>query len=379
MFLRPVSLRSVFLRPVSVGPLSLNPVPLMWDGLSPVRPAQADIRQAAPTRARFPAGAVEPVAAPPVPGPRIGLALGGGSARGWSQIGVIEVLEEAGLHPAVVAGCSIGAVVGGCYAAGQLGLLKAFALSLTRRSVMGLLDLRLRSGLIAGDRLKRRLERDLADRRIEGLPIRFASVATDLDSGEEVWLTRGSLVEALRASYALPGIFPPVRCGGRLLLDGTLVNPVPVTITRALGADLVICVNLNGDPRPGVREAAPARVTAEAVLPAPRRPRRWILRRPGPRHAESDRMSDREPAPANGLATPGMARVMLDAFNITQDRISRARLAGDPPDIAVVPRLAGMGLFEFHRAAEGIALGREAARAALPQIRALVAAAAART
>jgi len=350
----------------------------MWDGLSPVRPAQADIRQAAPTRARFPAGAVEPVAAPPVPGPRIGLALGGGSARGWSQIGVIEVLEEAGLHPAVVAGCSIGAVVGGCYAAGQLGLLKAFALSLTRRSVMGLLDLRLRSGLIAGDRLKRRLEHDLADRRIEGLPIRFASVATDLDSGEEVWLTRGSLVEALRASYALPGIFPPVRCGGRLLLDGTLVNPVPVTIARALGADLVICVNLNGDPRPGVREAAPARVTAEAVLPAPRRPRRWILRRP--RRIESGRAeSERMPDRANGLATPGMARVMLDAFNITQDRISRARLAGDPPDIAIVPRLAGMGLFEFHRAAEGIALGREAARAALPQIRGLVVAAAART
>ncbi|WP_082501489.1 patatin-like phospholipase family protein [Methylobacterium sp. Leaf88] len=346
----------------------------MWDGLSPVRPA-AEVRQGASPHARFPAGAVEPVAAPPAPGPRIGLALGGGSARGWSQIGVIEVLEEAGLHPAVVAGCSIGAVVGGCYAAGQLGLLKAFALSLTRRSVMGLLDLRLRSGLIAGDRLKRRLEHDLADRRIEGLPIRFGSVATDLDSGEEVWLTRGSLVEALRASYALPGIFPPVRCGGRLLLDGTLVNPVPVTIARALGADLVICVNLNGDPRPGVREAAPARVTAEAVAPAPRRPRRWSLRRPGPRRAASDRAS----GPADGLATPGMARVMLDAFNITQDRISRARLAGDPPDIAIVPRLAGMGLFEFHRAAEGIAIGREAARAALPQIRGLVAAAAART
>ncbi|MCJ2036103.1 patatin-like phospholipase family protein [Methylobacterium sp. J-068] len=347
----------------------------MWDGLSPGRTSQVEVRQVAPSRARFPAGAVEPVTLPQAPGPRIGLALGGGSARGWSQIGVIEVLEEAGIHPAVVAGCSIGAVVGGCYAAGQLGLLKSFALSLTRRSVMGLLDLRLRSGLIAGDRLKRRLQHDLADRRIEGLPVRFASVATDLHSGEEVWLTRGCLVEALRASYALPGIFPPVRCGGRLLLDGTLVNPVPVTIARALGADLVICVNLNGDPRPGgLREAAPpARITAEpAASPAARRPRRWILRRPG-RRAPAP-----EPGP-NGLATPGMARVMLDAFNITQDRISRARLAGDPPDIAIVPRLAEMGLFEFHRAAEGIALGREAARAALPQIRGLVAAAAART
>lgn len=345
---------------------------MIWDGVSSGRPARGAILEVA--SARFPAGTVEPVTRPPAPGPRIGLALGGGSARGWSQIGVIEVLEEAGIHPAVVTGCSIGAVVGGCYAAGQLRLLKDFALSLTRRSVMGLLDLRLRSGLIAGDRLRRRLQHDLADRRIEGLPVRFASVATDLDSGEEVWLTRGNLVEALRASYALPGIFPPVRCGGRLLLDGTLVNPVPVSIARALGADLVICVNLNGDPRPHEpRQSSPARLTAEATAPpAGRRPRRWILRRPGARPAPP------EDGP-NGLAPPGMARVMLDAFNITQDRISRARLAADPPDIAIVPPLAAMGLFEFHRAAEGIALGREAARAALPRIRGLVAAAAART
>ncbi|WP_082507944.1 patatin-like phospholipase family protein [Methylobacterium sp. Leaf113] len=361
---------------------------MMWDGLSPGRSAQVEVQRIAPARPRFPPGAVEPVTPPQAPGPRIGLALGGGSARGWSQIGVIEVLEEAGIHPVVVAGCSIGAVVGGCYAAGQLGLLKSFALSLTRRSVMGLLDLRLRSGLIAGDRLRRRLQHDLADRRIEGLPIRFASVATDLDSGEEVWLTRGCLVEALRASYALPGIFPPVRCGGRLLLDGTLVNPVPVSIARALGADLVICVNLNGDPRSGdPRDAVPARIAAEPVVaPAPRRPRRWGLRRPGPRAQTAGAQiagvqiaGAEAPGSAHGLATPGMARVMLDAFNITQDRISRARLAGDPPDIAIVPRLAEMGLFEFHRAAEGIALGREAARAALPQIRSLVAAAAART
>jgi NTE family protein len=347
---------------------------LIWDGLAPGRRSGVEIRGVA--LARFPAGAVEPVAVPRSPGPRIGLALGGGSARGWSQIGVIEVLEEAGIHPGVVAGCSIGAVVGGCYAAGQLGLLKSFALSLTRRSVMGLLDLRLRSGLIAGDRLKRRLQHDLADRRIEGLPIRFASVATDLHSGEEVWLTEGCLVEALRASYALPGIFPPVRCGARLLLDGTLVNPVPVSIARALGADLVICVNLNGDARPGGPHA-PARITAEPVMPpAARRPRRWSLR--GSKfHGASPHTTARENG-SNGLATPGMARVMLDAFNITQDRISRARLVGDPPDIAIVPRLAEMGLFEFHRAAEGIALGRAAAQAALPQIRALVAAAAAR-
>ncbi len=321
---------------------------------------------------RIGAGTVEPVAAPAPRRPRIGLALGGGSARGWSHIGALEVLEEAGLHPDVVTGCSIGAVVGGCYAAGQLGLLKAFALSLTKRRVVGLLDLRLGSGLIAGARLRRRLERDLADRRIEALPVRFASVATCLGTGAEIWLTRGNLVDALRASYALPGVFPPVRLGDRLLMDGTLVNPVPVTLARALGADVVVCINLNGDPRPdgGPVILDPVAPAAEVFVAPPRRRRRpWTLLRSKPPHPRS---------PPSGAPSPGLARVMLDAFNITQDKISRARLAGDPPDATIAPRLAEMGLFEFHRAAEGIALGREAAQAALPAIRATVASAAAR-
>jgi len=321
---------------------------------------------------RIEAGAVEPVTEAAPRGPRIGLALGGGSARGWSHIGAIEVLEEAGLHPEVVTGCSIGAVVGGCYAAGQLGLLKAFALSLTKRRVVGLLDLRLGSGLIAGARLRRRLERDLADRRIEGLPVRFASVATCLGTGEEVWLTRGNLVDALRASYALPGVFPPVRLGDRLLMDGTLVNPVPVTLARALGADVVICINLNGDPRAagGPVVLDPTEPATEAsVAPRPRRRRPWNLLRSSPPPPSR---------PLPGAPSPGLARVMLDAFNITQDKISRARLAGDPPDATISPCLDGMGLFEFHRAAEGIALGRAAARAVLPAIRATVASAAAR-
>lgn len=339
---------------------------MTWDAI--VRDAPA-MRNVPPLG--FAPGTVEPVPEPPRPVPRIGLALGGGSARGWSHIGIIEVLEEAGLHPVVVSGCSIGAVVGGCYAAGRLDLLKTFALSLTKRRVMGLLDLRLGSGLIAGGRLKRRLERDLGDRRIEDLPVRFASVATELGSGAEVWLTSGGLVEALRASYALPGIFPPVRLDERLLMDGTLVNPVPVTTARALGADLVIGVNLNGDPRGAEirHDPAPAGIEVEAVEAVVRR-RRWTLLR------------TRRPPPspvADGRPNPGMARVMLDAFNITQDRISRARLAADPPDVTIAPRLAGMGLFEFHRAAEGIELGRQAARAALPRIRATLAAAAART
>jgi NTE family protein len=331
-----------------------------WDGLS--------FRGIALYREGFPEGIVEPVQAPRPRGPRIGLALGGGSARGWSHIGVIEALEEAGIHPGVVAGCSIGAVVGGCYAAGKLDALKDFALSLTRRRVLGLLDVRLGSGLIAGDRLRQRLERDLEGKRVEGLPVRFASVATELGTGHEVWLTRGPLVEAVRASYALPGIFPPVRLDDRLLMDGTLVNPVPVGLARSLGADLVICVNLNCDPRVrGVVIEPQGDATVAEVVQAAVSRRRWPLLRGGRRTPR------RRPA-----AAPGMARVMLDAFNITQDRISRARLESDPPDLTISPALAGMGLFEFHRAAEAIALGRQAAKAALPEIRAALASATAR-
>ena len=320
----------------------------------------------------FPEGTVEPVPAPRPRAPRIGLALGGGSARGWSHIGVIAGLTEAGLHPDIVAGCSIGAVVGGCYAAGKLNVLTEFALDLTKRRVMGLIDLRLPgSGLIAGDRLRQRLVQELEGRRIEALPIAFASVATEIGTGNEVWLTEGPLSEAVRASYAIPGIFPPVSLGGRLLVDGTLVNPVPVRLARELGAEIVVSVNLNCDPRVArgriirPRAAEPAAVAEEE---GPRR--RWGFLRGGRQPADPG-----FPAP---LPAPGIARVMLDAFNITQDRISRARLAADPPDVAITPRLEGMGLFEFHRAAEGIALGREAARAALPEIRRMVEGAAAR-
>ncbi|WP_375464795.1 patatin-like phospholipase family protein [uncultured Methylobacterium sp.] len=326
------------------------------------------LRQDAAFVPHIESGAVEPLRPVPVRGPRIGLALGGGSARGWAHIGVVRALEEAGIHPAVVAGCSIGAVVGGCYAAGKLDTLADFALSLTRRRVLGLLDPRLSgAGLIGGDRLRRRLTRDLGTRRIEDLPIGFASVATELGTGHEVWLTRGSLVEALRASYALPGIFAPVSLDGRLLMDGTLVNPVPVALARAMGADVVVCVTLACDPRvrggviePDAPEAVEDTVAGVAAA------RGWGLLRA---------LRGRSGA---APAAPGIGRVMFDAFNITQDRIARARLERDPPDFAIVPDLSALGQFEFHRAAEGIAAGHAATRTILPRLQAMIAGAAAR-
>ena len=300
---------------------------------------------------------------PPSTRLKIGFALGGGAARGWAHIGVLQVFEAAGIRPAMIAGCSIGAVVGGCYAAGKLENIEVFARSLTKRRVMGLLDFHLTgSGLIAGGRLQKLLEMDLGDLRLEHLPIRFATVATELVTGHEIWLTRGALVDSLRASYALPGVFDPVRLGGRWLIDGALVNPVPVTVARAFGADVVICVNLNNDIRlrgavihdHGEVEDEPAPLDESAGEP----PRTGLfsswLDNPGRRRGRR--------------SAPGMASVMIDAFNITQDRISRSRLAGDPPDAMVSPKLAEIGLFEFHRAAEAIELGRQAAERALPDI-----------
>ena len=187
--------------------------------------------------------------APPAPArPTIGLALGGGAARGFAHIGVIRALEANGIVPDVIVGTSIGAVVGGCYAAKEMDNLDSWARTLTVRGVLGYLDISLSgSGLIGGGHLAARLEAGLKESRVEDLPIRFAAIATEFSTGHEIWLTRGRLSDALRASYSLPGIFPPVRIGGRWLVDGALVNPVPVSAARALGARLVIAVNLNSD------------------------------------------------------------------------------------------------------------------------------------
>jgi NTE family protein len=320
--------------------------------------------------ARAFAGAEGNGALAPEPGrraPRVGLALGAGAARGWAHIGIMRALAEAGIAPDIIAGCSMGAVVGGCYAAGKLGELETFALSLSKRRVMGLLDFHISgSGLISGDRLRRLLSFDLGDLRIEDLPCRFATVATELGTGHEIWLTRGSLVDALRASYALPGVFDPVRLGGRWLMDGALVNPVPVTMARALGADLVVCVNLNADIRVrGTVIQAQEESTDFPLHGSTETRQRGLL----------DTLRDvaGRGRPRRAGDAPGIASVMIEAFNITQDRISRSRLAGDPPDLMISPKLAPIGLFEFHRAQDCLELGRHAAQRALPDIHELIA------
>lgn len=252
--------------------------------------------------------------------PKIGLALGAGAARGWSHIGVILELAAHGVVPSIVAGTSIGAVVGGCYAADRLDALESFARTLTKRRVLGMMDFTLSGvGLLAGGRLRKGLEEELAGRHMETLPKAFAAVATEIGTGHEVWLRKGSLVDAIRASYALPGIFEPVRVSGRWLFDGALVNPVPVNVCRALGADVVIAVNLVGDNafrgtvisdqisldrtlRDLDEEAVESRPAGAGFL----RDVGGNLRR------QFGRRDD---------GAPGIANAVMDAFNITQDRI----------------------------------------------------------
>src|SRR5271157_571740 len=178
----------------------------------------------------------------------IGVVLGAGAARGWAHIGALQELNAIGIRPEVVVGSSIGSLVGGCYAAGKLEMLAAFARSLTRRRMFGLIDFSFAGGgLIGGERLRARLEAALGGLQIEDLPIRFAGVATEIGGGHEIWLRRGALVEAIRASYALPGVFEPVKVDGRWLFDGAIVNPVPVSVARALGAERVIALNISSD------------------------------------------------------------------------------------------------------------------------------------
>ncbi len=293
--------------------------------------------------------------------PTIGLALGGGAARGFAHIGVMRTLAAHGIVPDVIVGTSIGAVVGGCYAARQLDGLEEWARGLSVRSILSYLDISLSgSGLIRGGHLAAQLEKALTDSRIDDLPIRFAAIATEFNTGHEIWLTRGRLAEALRASYALPGIFPPVLLGGRWLVDGALVNPVPVSAARALGARLVIAVNLNSDLFGRGTIIASHGSDESDELPADKPKPNGLLGMFGERSLRRQFLGRR--------GRPGIPTVMVEAFNVMQDRITRARLAGDPPDVLVSPRLGAVGWFDFHRAAEAIAIGAEATEKAIEAV-----------
>ena len=292
--------------------------------------------------------------------PTIGLALGGGGARGFAHIGVIRTLLAHGIEPDIIVGTSIGAVVGGCQAAGRLDVLENWSRGLTKRGLLGYLDITIAAGgLIAGGKLAARLQEAIGDTHIEALPIRFATITTEVGTGHEIWLTRGRMVDAMRASYALPGIFPPVALDGRWLVDGALVNPVPVSAARVLGARLVIAVNLSTDILG--RSMIVAGDTAAAQDAPPVTAASGFRSMFGAEHLLKRQI-------VGSAKRPGISTVMVDAFNIMQDRIARARLAGDPPDVMINPRLGHVGWFDFHRAQEAIEVGARAAERALEEI-----------
>lgn len=294
--------------------------------------------------------------------PRLGLALGSGSARGWAHVGVIRALERAGIRPDLVCGTSIGALVGAAYAAGELARFEQWLRGLGMADVLSFLDVRMNGGVIKGERLMEFFRRNFIDRPIEALDMPFAAVATALHTGAEVWLREGSTIDAVRASLALPVLLSPVLREGRILVDGGLVNPVPVSLARAMGADIVIAVDLSSDIL--------GRHLRDEAEPAGTELSEWWRKL-----QENLGIGPAEPL-EDAPRMPSMLDVMASSINIMQVHIGRSRMAGEPPDLIVAPRLAHLGLLDFHRAGEAMEEGERALAAVLPGIGALFEAAA---
>lgn len=296
---------------------------------------------------------------------KIGLALGSGSARGWSHIGVIESLQANGIEPDIICGCSIGALVGASYAANKISALEDWvrSLSLFETARFASLDTSF-NGVINKDRLQKVLRQFIAEDSfsISDLERPFASVATELSSGREIWIAEGSLLDAVWASISLPGLFPPVRHNNRWVVDGGLVNPVPISVCRALGADFVIAVNLNGD-------LVGRHLDKPVSKSGPEKPPHWSdkIRRSLGGDAKQNANIDEVDA-----KIPRVFETIAASINIVQDRITRSRMVGEPPDILITPELADIGLLEFYRATECIEEGKESVRRALPEIERLL-------
>jgi len=295
-----------------------------------------------------------------MPHPTIGLALGSGSARGWSHIGVIRVLEQAGISPDIVCGTSIGALVGAAYADGQLERLESWVRDLTWQAVVGLLDVTLDGGLIKGEKLIEFFRTHFKDKNITKMTKTYGAVATELLTGREVWVREGSVIDSVRASAAMPGLFTPVQQGERLLVDGGLVNPVPVSLCRAMGAEFVIAVDLNWD-LVGRRFRVPPDPQAAAAHAAPAMLASMLGKLP----LALGRLKS---GPTESTDMPSMLDVLATSLNIMQVRITRSRLAGEPADVMIRPHLADIAMMDFHRAAAAIAEGQRAAEQALPQL-----------
>jgi len=290
---------------------------------------------------------------------RIGLALGSGASRGWSHIGVLKALRREGIEPDVICGTSIGAMIGAAYIAGNLDKLENWVLSATQLDVFKFFEIHLTQvGFVDTDRFQQFLHDYVVekDTLIENLSMPYAAVATDVKSGREIWLTEGNTLEATRASMALPGLFPSVQLDNKWLVDGGLVNPVPVSTCRALGADFVIAVNLNAN-------ILGRRVKDHSQEEPPQSSGLFG------RVLKSAKDYSESVFPAAGDETPGMFDVVANSINIFQDRITRSRLAGDPADVVINPKLAHIGMLDFQSAAEAIQEGDHRTMRAIEDIK----------
>ena len=305
------------------------------------------------------------------PRPSIGLALGGGVARGWAHIGAVRRLDELGLRPDIVAGTSVGALVGGFWRAGRLDALEEWARALTKTRMLTYFDVMLNgSGLMGGKRLEKALRRYLPPTDISQLPQKFVAVTSELATGHECWLMDGDLGEAIQAAYALPGVFPPRAVNGRWLIDGALVNPLPVSACRALGARIVIAIGLHAD---AFGKGVLARKEKFGQLENPSDGGGTIMADGGAeleaasRGNLTEKLMLRRLFHANENA-PGLGSVMLASFNILMDRITKSRLAGEPADVLVLPQVGHVPLLAFDRADELIKLGRDSIDQNIDQI-----------
>ena len=290
---------------------------------------------------------------------RIGIALGSGSARGWAHIGVIKTLNEIGIVPEIVCGCSIGALVGASYVAGNLDKLEKWVCSLTKLKIAKYFELNLSlNGFVDTERLHAFLIKYVCDegKNIENLPKKFSTVSTDLETGREIWFTSGPVIQAVWASISLPGLFPPIQNQGRWLVDGGLVNPVPVSVCRAMGADIVIAVNLNRNIVRRHFDQKPRETHGDGI--------KNLFTKTIRRYSASLFSSVKSKNPK-----PGLFEAIAGSINIIQDRITRSRMAGDPPDILLAPDLSNIGLLEFYRAKGAIKEGKERVKRMLLEIK----------
>ncbi len=297
--------------------------------------------------------------------PGLALALGGGLARGFSHIGVLKALNRHNIYPSLIAGTSIGSVVGACYLADKLDVFEDWALSLNRFKIFSYLDFRVRSaGLVGGKKLETMLKAHFEDMKIEDLPHPIVCIATDLVTGHEVWIRKGNLTEAMMASFALPGVFPPIHIDERNLVDGALVNPCPISPCQALGARMTIAVDLNTDligkaSKPGQNYQT---ITGFDVFNSDDVP--LEDQKKFKNSSITRRLFRREEN------NPSLFGVMVSGLGILQDRLTRSRLAGDPPDIHIKPPVGHLGLLEFEKAQELIELGELATERLIPEIKA---------